>query len=187
MKHYPHHIGDFDKATRHLTRIERSVYRDLIDLYCETEKPIPLETHPVSIRLQVDIQTIQSVLAEFFTKTPSGWWSDVCSQKIEDYYRAKKDHWGWGLTKGQRCAYQAARNAMKARATPGWLSADQKKAIVAVYAKSEAVTAQTGIPHEVDHIIPLRGAKVCGLHVAWNLQILEASENRRKSNHFEPV
>ena len=43
MKHYPHHIRDFNQATRHLTRIERSVYRDLMDLYYDTELPLMLD------------------------------------------------------------------------------------------------------------------------------------------------
>lgn len=40
MNFYPHHIGDFNNATRHLTRVERSVYRDLIELYYDTECPL---------------------------------------------------------------------------------------------------------------------------------------------------
>ena len=44
-----------------------------------------------------------------------------------------------------------------------------------------------GIPHEVDHIIPLRGKLVCGLHVETNLQVVPRAVNRAKYNSYQPT
>ena len=74
-------------------------------------------------------------------------------------------------------AYNAARRAVSRLATPPWADRD---AIDSVYA-----TARLAGGH-VDHIVPLISPKVCGLHVACNLQVLPASENLRKSNTYWP-
>lgn len=68
------------------------------------------------------------------------------------------------------------------QATPHW--ADQDK-IKAVYLKAGELRAQ-GFDVHVDHIIPLKGKLVCGLHVHSNLQITHAKDNFAKRNHFTP-
>lgn len=75
----------------------------------------------------------------------------------------------------------AARRAGLEQATPKWAN---RAAIRAVYTRCAEVTLNTGIRHEVDHIVPLRGRRVSGLHVHWNLQVIPAEDNRLKSNHF---
>lgn len=71
----------------------------------------------------------------------------------------------------------AARRARKKSAIPHWVD---RKEVREIYAECRRITKATGIKHEVDHIIPLAGKNVCGLHVPWNLQIITMSENRRK-------
>jgi hypothetical protein len=81
-------------------------------------------------------------------------------------------------------ASSAKRRALKLRATPLWLTKEDLEIIESFYTLSKTIEYQTGVKHHVDHIVPLQGKNVCGLHVPWNLQVLEASENIRKSNKF---
>lgn len=57
--------------------------------------------------------------------------------------------------------------------------------IAEAYHIAELRTKMTGIAHHVDHIIPLRGKNVSGLHVPLNLQVITFSENQRKTNKFQ--
>lgn len=54
-----------------------------------------------------------------------------------------------------------------------------------IYEHSIYLSSVTGVPHEVDHIIPLNGKTVRGLHVWYNLRVITQQANRAKSNKIE--
>ena len=68
------------------------------------------------------------------------------------------------------------------QATPAWLTADHKKQIRQLYLDAMSTTRVTGVAYVVDHIVPLRGEQVCGLHVPWNMRVVTREENLKKSN-----
>jgi hypothetical protein len=76
----------------------------------------------------------------------------------------------------------AYRRALKRNATPSWITKDQLQSIRKIYKEAKNKEIQTGFKWHVDHIIPLNGSNVCGLHVPWNLQLLPAEQNLSKGN-----
>ena len=81
----------------------------------------------------------------------------------------------------RRRAISGRRYAKKKLALVPW--ADQQK-IAAIYAESERLTRETGIPHEVDHIYPIQGKTVTGLHHEDNLRVVPRHVNRAKGNRL---
>jgi hypothetical protein len=69
-------------------------------------------------------------------------------------------------------------------ATPRWLTEEQRNQIKQVYLQARTMTNLTGTKYVVDHIIPIRGKNVCGLHVPWNLEVMTHEANCRKSNRM---
>lgn len=70
-------------------------------------------------------------------------------------------------------------------ATPPWLTHRQKTEIRELYKIAITMSKTTGERYVVDHIIPLQGETVCGLHVPWNLRVITQEENLAKSNRLE--
>ena len=77
-------------------------------------------------------------------------------------------------------ALLAKYRAAKLKATPHWLTREQFKQIEKFYIEAHCLEQADGVKRHVDHIYPLRGKTVSGLHVPWNLQILTATDNRHK-------
>jgi len=75
------------------------------------------------------------------------------------------------------------------QATPNWMSEFDLFVIQEMYDLAVRRSTLLGIDFDVDHILPLHGKTICGLHVPSNLQILERAANIKKSNktHFELI
>lgn len=78
--------------------------------------------------------------------------------------------------------YASERRAKQKEAMPSWLNEEQLKQIQEIYKERDLIVLKTGIPHHVDHIVPLKGESVSGLHVPWNLRVIPAKDNMVKSN-----
>lgn len=76
------------------------------------------------------------------------------------------------------------RIARKKQATPKWMTKQDFADIAEFYKIAKELQWLSEEPLHVDHIIPLKGKNVCGLHIAANLQILPASMNIRKGNRL---
>ena len=118
----------------------------------------------------------------------SGYWNGYkhycvnCQKENRDLEHNRK------YLKNNRAKYShhlALYRAKKIKATPKWLTSEQLLEIENTYSKCKNKSLKENIEYEVDHIIPLQGKNVSGLHVPWNLQIITQAENRKKGNTFK--
>ena len=94
MHFYQHNIKSFNNATRHLTRVERSLYRDLIELYYDTEQPLPADdfdrlSRRVLANSDEEKEALKFVLDEFFVLTGAVWTHERCDIEIEKYQESQ--------------------------------------------------------------------------------------------------
>lgn len=84
----------------------------------------------------------------------------------------------------KRSAYQAKRRAMLIQRTPEWLTQDDLWMIEEAYELAKKRTEMFGFEWHVDHIVPLQGRRVSGLHVPSNIQVIPGIENCKKNASF---
>lgn len=105
--------------------------------------------------------------------------NEACRQRSASSgakWRAENPHKNAAKAKKYEC--------QKSQRTPAWLTKDDFWMIEQAYELAALRTKVTGIEWHVDHIIPLKGKLVSGLHVPKNLQVILAKENLHKSNIF---
>jgi len=106
-------------------------------------------------------------------------WQAENKEAVKEYQRK------WQKTNPDKMnAIAAKRRASKLQRTPHWLTEDEHWLIKEAYALAKLREKATGIKWHVDHVVPLQGDVVSGLHVPWNLQVIPGSENCGKHNKW---
>ena len=126
------------------------------------------------------------------TKQKNREWKQINKEKVFSYDKAwqqankdkkSKNYKNYQINNRAKVnSYNSLRRALELKATPSWLTNEQKSQIDSIYWLARLQQELNDEQYHVDHIVPLRGKTVCGLHVPWNLQVMSAKENLNKGN-----
>ncbi|CAB5194670.1 HNHc domain containing protein [uncultured Caudovirales phage] len=105
-------------------------------------------------------------------------WQRENPQKMAQYQRTQN-----AKRPGKRNLWTMNYRTAKAARMPKWLNDGQLFEMESVYTYCSALR-KIGLDYHVDHVVPLRGKSISGLHVPWNLQVLPGRENMSKGNTF---
>lgn len=87
MYYYQHHIGDYRRDTAHLSLLEHGIYRQLLDLYYITEKPLDANAlRLICARDANEIEAVKQILSEFFTLEDGKYYHDRCEDEIAKFH-----------------------------------------------------------------------------------------------------
>lgn len=91
MHYYWHHIGDFRAGTHNMTREERWIYRDMLDVYYDTEKPLPDDLKAICTAIGARSEREREIVAEIlllkFRLTEQGYMHERCEKEIAEYHK----------------------------------------------------------------------------------------------------
>ena len=113
---------------------------------------------------------------------------ELCKLRTVEWQKKNKERHAekcrrWKQKNKPHLAFKAMQRRKYAKiATPSWADMDSIKL---KYIEAHRMGLLSGVPHHVDHIVPLQGKNVCGLHSPNNLRAIPASDNLRKQNRFE--
>lgn len=136
--------------------------------YCRKNRDIRIEK--VRLWRAKNIQRKRDYTAEHYAKN---------RQQILAAGRARR-----AKQKDVEAAKAAFKRAERNKRTPSWLSAEDKRNMRKIYVFAAEMSRAYGFEWHVDHIYPLHGKLISGLHMPENLQVIPASANRQKSNIF---
>lgn len=187
MNFYKRYPADYGRKTARLTLAQHGAYTLLLDEVYSTEAPLPAsfdELYRICRAMsKPEQEAVRTVAEQFFPLSPDGLRRNQRAveeiAQTQNEKRAAQEFWQ-SIPPAEKAAMQARRRAAELSASPPWMTAEDWQAITEIYIAARKLSEETGVAHEVDHIVPLQGRNVSGLHVAWNLRPITAAQNRAK-------
>lgn len=147
-----------------------------------------------ALRNSLNKEAIAAYAKDYYNRN-----KEVIRERQRDYYKSYKHtlsdeelerrkayRRSWSkLNRDKKAFYTSNRKAQTLLATPRWLSEEQKSKIEDFYWLARDLKLITGESYHVDHIVPLKGRNVCGLHAPWNLRVIPSDLNLKKSATFD--
>lgn len=165
------------QKTLHLSCFTKDAQKkDGLSSYCKDCKSLKNQT----FYLKSSSPLRKNVCANGLSQTDPNAYSKLWAQKNPEKRKQALKKWAEKnrsklREKGMR------RYASQTNQTPKWLTAAHKAEMEGMYQFCQAFPT-----YQVDHIVPIRGKCVSGLHVPWNLQVIPKEQNLKKSNFFNP-
>lgn len=168
-------LDEFHKNNKRLTGTTSSCKECAKIHYGEHKEEI---TERVRVYRQKNLEKIKETNDTYYENNTEMYVAKATMWAVENPERRKEIEKAYNKrNRGQKNARTALYRASKANATPPWLSDQQLAEIGRIYKNCPP-------GFHVDHIVPIRGENVSGLHVPWNLEYLQAYQNESKGNTF---